>query len=79
MPNKQLHTVWNKEEKRWDNKKSNAKRISSHAKTKADAMDKGRKQSIREKLEHVSHKKDGTIQNPNSYGNDPNPPKDRKH
>ena len=28
--------------------------------------------------ELIPHRKDGTIQNPNSYGNDPNPPKDTK-
>ena len=79
MPNKQIHTVWNKEEKRWDNKKPNAQRISSHAETKAEAMGKAINQAKREKLEHVPHKKNGKIQNPNSYGNDPFPPKDKKH
>lgn len=28
--------------------------------------------------ELIPHKKDGTIQNPNSYGGDPCPPKDKK-
>ncbi len=42
-------------------------------------MAKARNQAKREKLEHVPHKKDGSIHNPNSYGNDPYPPKDNKH
>ena len=79
MSNKQIHTVWNQEKSRWENKKPNSERISSQADTKAEAMDKARIQAIREKLEHVPHKKKGRIQNPNSYGNDPNPPKDKKH
>jgi hypothetical protein len=30
-------------------------------------------------VEAVYHKRDGTIKDKDSYGNDPNPPKDRKH
>ena len=29
--------------------------------------------------EVVTHRRDGTIRDSDSYGNDPNPPKDKKH
>lgn len=40
-------------------------------------MDWSREKSRQEKSELIPHKKDGTIQNPDSHGNDPNPPKDK--
>ena len=42
-------------------------------------MDRVREKAKQEKSELISHGKDGKIQNPNSYGNDLNPPKDKKH
>lgn len=36
-----------------------------------------REKSKEECLELIPHHKDGTIQNPDSHGNDPNPPKDK--
>lgn len=42
-------------------------------------MDWSREKAKQEGAELIPHRKDGKIQNPNSYGNDPNPPKDKKH
>jgi hypothetical protein len=53
------------------------KTISEHQK-KSTAQAAGRKEAIADKTEHKIHKKDGTIGESNSYGNDPNPPKDKK-
>jgi hypothetical protein len=48
-------------------------------KQKKDAMDWSRNKAKQEKSELIPHGKDGKIQNPNSYGGDPCPPKDNKH
>ena len=47
--------------------------------TKKEAMEWGRDLTKREGLELIHHGTDGKIQNPNSYGNDPCPPKDTRH
>jgi len=62
----------------WDVKRENAERASKHFDTKKDAVDWGRDVSKRQGTELIPHKKDGTIQNPDSHGNDPNPPKDKR-
>ena len=63
----------------WATKKEGASRAGSVHDTKAEALVQGRSQAIREKVELVIHKRTGVIQDSDSYGNDPNPPKDRKH
>jgi hypothetical protein len=30
-------------------------------------------------VDHVIHRRDGRIQDSDSYGNDPHPPRDKKH
>jgi len=47
--------------------------------TELCACERAREQAQREKVEVVIHRPDGTIRDSDSYGNDPNPPKDRKH
>lgn len=42
-------------------------------------MDWSRGKAKQEGAELIPHRKDGKIQNPNSYGHDPHPPKDKKH
>lgn len=61
----------------WDVKKPHAERASSHADTKAEAVDRAREICINEKAECVIHGMDGKIQGSNSYGRDPCPPKDK--
>lgn len=78
MSRKERHVVPNKEGG-WDSKRENAKRASKHFDTKKEAMDWSIKKAKQEKSELIPHKKDGKIQNPNSYGNDPFPPRDKKH
>lgn len=63
----------------WAVKKQGAERASSVHDTKADALKQGTEQAKAEKTELVIKKQDGTIQNKNSFGHDPNPPKDTKH
>lgn len=47
-----------------------SERYSTHT-LKDNAVDVGRKEAMRRKIEHVIHGADGTIQERNSYGNDP--------
>jgi len=76
MPRKERHVVPNPDGG-WDSKKNNAQRSSKHFDRKEDAMNWSREKARQEGSELIPHKKDGRIQNPNSYGNDPCPPKDR--
>lgn len=63
----------------WDVKREGADRASGHFDRKSDAMERGRDLARNNKTELVEHGKDGRIQDSDSYGSDPNPPKDRKH
>lgn len=60
-------------------KNNNAQRVSKHFDTKAEAMEWAKTQAQKVGAELIPHRMDGTIQNPNSYGGDPCPPKDTKH
>lgn len=52
--------------------------LSTH-KTKTAAQDAATRAAKRDGVEHVIHGRDGRIQDSDSYGKDPDPPKDRKH
>lgn len=60
----------------WDNKQG-GKTTSEHDR-KTPAVAEGKDKAKDDETEHVIHGKDGKIQESNSYGNDPNPPKDKK-
>ena len=62
----------------WSVKKSGSVRASRSFETKDEAIQYGRELSKNEKTELYIHGKNGMIQNKNSYGNDPNPPKDNR-
>jgi len=59
----------------WANRREGGKRASSTHDTKAEAQAAGRAAAKKDGVEHLIHKKDGTIGDRNSYGNDPHPPK----
>lgn len=63
----------------WAIKREGARRAGSVHEKKADALQQGRAQAKREHVELVIHRKNGTIQNSDSFGPDPHPPKDKKH
>ena len=77
MGRKEYHVVPNPNGG-WDVKRNNAERASKHFDTKADALAWARESAKREGAELIPHKKNNLIQNPDSYGNDPCPPKDKK-
>ena len=77
MPKKDIHVV--PREDGWAVRREGAQRDSSHHDRKSHAMDAARDTARRERVEVVEHGKNGRIQDSDSYGNDPNPPRDKKH
>ncbi len=59
----------------WDVKKGGASRSSGHFDKKIDAVGAARKVSQNQGTELYIHGKNGKIQNRDSHGNDPYPPK----
>ena len=59
----------------WDVKKGGAKRASGHFDRKSDAVDSGREISRNQGTEFYIHGKNGQIQQKDSHGGDPFPPK----
>ena len=73
---KDIHVV--PHEDGWATRKEGSQRAGGVYDTKTQAVGEARGQAKRERVEVVIHKKDGTIQDSDSYGNDPFPPRDRK-
>lgn len=63
----------------WENKVENASTPLSSHHTKANALDKGESLSEKAKVEHFIHGMDGKIQERNTYGSDPFPPRDNNN
>lgn len=79
MAKKDIHTVYNKEKKMWETKLEGQDKPLSRSRLKETAKEKSIREAKKRKVEHVIHKRDGRIQDSDSYGNDPHPPKDKKH
>jgi len=73
------HVVPNKDRGGWDVRRDGADRSSGHFERKSDAMDRGRELAREHKTELVEHGRNGRIQDSDSSGNDPLPPRVRKH
>ena len=58
-------------------KREGGQRAGSVHDTQREAIHKARDQAIREKVEVVSHRRDGRIRDSDSYGPDPMPPRDK--
>lgn len=54
-------------------------RVTSVHDTQREAAERAREIARNQGSEVVIHRRDGTIRDSDSYGNDPNPPRDRKH
>lgn len=63
----------------WKVKSDGASRASKLTDTKAEAVKAAIQQAKNQKAELIIQGKDGKIQSKDSYGNDPNPPKDTEH
>jgi len=70
-----VHTVPNPDGAGWVNKVGGD--VASRHQRKDTATERGREIARDNGSEHVIHNTDGTIGRRNSYGNDPNPPKDK--
>lgn len=75
MTKKTVHTTPNPEGKGWVNQ-VNGDVVSRH-RTQENAAERGRDIARDLHTEHAIHRRDGTIGTKNSYGNDPNPPRDK--
>lgn len=77
MAKKDIHVVPHRDG--WATMKEGSQRAGVVTDTQKAAIDRAREQAKRENVEVVIHRKDGTIRDSDSYGGDPNPPKDRKY
>ena len=77
MSKRNIHVVPHKGE--WATRRAGAERVSDTHDTQGDAIDTARERAIRDRVEVVIHRRDGTIRDSDSYGHDPNPPRDLKH
>ncbi len=64
--------------KQWAVKRAGSDRASSLHDTQKQAEEKGRNTARREKTEFELRNRQGQIREKDSYGNDPNPPKDKR-
>jgi len=53
-------------------------KISTHG-TQANAIERGKSEAKKDGVDLVTHGRDGRIRSKDSYGNDPNPPRDTEH
>lgn len=77
MPKKDYHVV--PRERGWAVICEGAERAASLHDTKAEAVRAGRDLARTHESELVIHGQDGAIQDSDSYGGDPSPPRDMKH
>ena len=63
----------------WAVRKAGSERVSSIHRTQQAAINKAVPGAKADRAEVVIHGRDGKIRDKDSYGNDPHPPKDRKH
>ncbi len=77
MAGKNQHVVPYKSD--WAVRGEKNSRVTSVHENKPQAIDAARDIAMRNRSEVVIHRKDGIITDKDSYGRDPNPPKDKKH
>jgi hypothetical protein len=75
---KDVHVVPNKDGN-WRVKSDGAKKSDSSHSTQGDAIDRAKEIAKGRGADVVIHRPDGRIRDKDSYGSDPNPPKDKKH
>jgi len=75
MDKKNQHVVPHKDG--WAVRGKGNSKVTKVTSTQKEAIDVAREIAKNQQSEVVIHKRDGTIRDKDSYGNDPNPPKDR--
>jgi uncharacterized protein YdaT len=74
---KNQHVVPNKD--KWSVKGEGNEKYTATTDTQKQAIEIAKEIAKNQKTEVVIHGTDGKIRDKDSYGSDPNPPKDRKH
>lgn len=77
MAKRDYHVV--KKDGGWAIRREGAQRASSVHRTQRQAIDAGKSLAKNNRTELVIHRASGQIRDSDSYGNDPNPPKDKKY
>ncbi len=77
MPRKNQHVV--KRGDGWAIRGAGNSKDTSHHETQSQAINRAREIAQNQKSEVVIHRADGKIRDKDSYGNDPLPPRDKKH
>jgi uncharacterized protein YdaT len=77
MTKKDIYVVPHKDG--WATKKEGSQRVGVTTDTQMQAIERARGQAKREHVEVVIHGRNNKIRDSDSYGNDPNPPKDKKY
>lgn len=77
MGKRNVHVVPNGNQ--WAVKPEGSKSPTSTHRTQKAAEDTGRRMAKQNESELVVHRPNGQIRDKDSFGNDPNPPKDTKH
>ncbi len=75
MANGDVHTTWDDDNKQWRNTREGNSRASSTHDHKDDASQRGQDLARNTGNEWLGHKRDGTINERNTYGDDPYPPR----
>ncbi|MEV0646233.1 DUF2188 domain-containing protein [Phytomonospora sp. NPDC050363] len=70
----EIHTVWDAEREQWKNLREGGGRASAYFDLKSDAVEAAQGTAEREGLEWIGHRKDGEINERNTYRKDPHPP-----
>lgn len=63
----------------WATRRPGSSRVSTTHDTQGDAIERGRDIARNDESELVIHRPNGQIRDKDSYGNDPFPPRDKKH
>ena len=79
MPNSSNRIVYPRPDGTWANQRQGAKRAAGVHRTQKEAAEQARAQAKRDRGELTIMGRDGKIRSKDSYGNDPNPPKDTEH
>lgn len=77
--NKNVHVVPQQKGNPWAVKQEGSQKPESTHRTQRAAQDAARKIAKQNHSEVVTHRPNGQIRDSDSYGNDPNPPRDTKH
>lgn len=74
MATSEIHTMWNSDRGQWMNRREGATRVSGYFDRKDEAVAAAQTTARRERLEWIGHRKDGQINERNTYRSDPHPP-----